>query len=76
MPAAVADQVPSPMSGLEYFPPGRKELMFPLLQQIFLPVKSAAVASFAIAGDNKADARTEPAANGKTAFANISAPLS
>lgn len=69
------DQVPSPIAGLEYFPPGMKELMFPLSQQIFLPSRSATVAGAAIAGDNKTEARAEPVASDKRTFAIISAPL-
>jgi hypothetical protein len=62
------------MTGLEYFPSGRSELMFPLLQQIFLPFKSASAAGSAIAGNNKAEVRAAPMASAKKTLAIMSAP--
>src|ERR1700722_10731254 len=67
-------QVPSPIAGLEYFPPGMKELMLPLSQQIFLPSNSASVGVIAIVGDDKTEARAAPAASVRRTFAVISAP--
>jgi hypothetical protein len=69
------DQVPSPITGLEYFPPAMKELMFPLLQQIFLPSTSAKVTGVAIADDNKIEARAEPTASDTSGFEIMSASL-
>jgi len=69
------DQVPSPIAGLEYFPPGMKELMFLLSQQIFRPSTSAKVTGVAIADDNRTEARVQPVASDKRIFAVISVPL-
>jgi hypothetical protein len=69
------DQVPSPITGLEYFPPAMKELVFPVLQQIFLPSTSAKVTGAAIADDNDIEARAEPAASDTSAFEIMSASL-
>jgi len=52
-----------------------KELMFPLLQQIFLPSTSAKVTGVAIADDNNIEARAEPAASDTSAFEIMSASL-
>jgi hypothetical protein len=52
-----------------------KELMFPLLQQIFLPSTSARVTGVAIADDNNIEAKAEPAAIDASAFKIMSASL-
>ena len=52
-----------------------KELMFPVLQQIFLPSTSAKVTGVAIADDNNIEARAEPAASDTSAFEIMSASL-
>jgi hypothetical protein len=63
------------MTGLEYFPPAMKELMFPLLQQIFLPSTSAKVTGVAIADDKNIEERAEPATSDTSAFEIMSASL-
>ena len=69
------DQVPSPITGLEYFPPAMKKLMFPVLQQIFLPSTSVKVTGVAIADYKNVEARAEPTASDTSAFEIIFAPL-
>ena len=52
-----------------------KKLMFPVLQQIFLPSTSVKVTGVAIADDKNVEARAEPTASDTSAFEIIFAPL-
>jgi hypothetical protein len=52
-----------------------KELMFPELQQIFLPSTSAKVTGVAIADDTNIEARAEPAASDASTFEIMFASL-
>jgi hypothetical protein len=81
-PLAPSDQEPSPWRVPEYLPPGINESCDPSSQQIFLPDKSAAVASFAIAGEAKQKTSAELAAKRATCcffmiapFPNILVPI-